>query len=172
MKSKVQKKEELEKGRKFLEESQLLVLINLNKLKVEDLKRLRRKMKDLGANLVVIKKRLLNLLLKEKGINYDSRQFKCQIGTIFSLLGLEEISGPIYKFFLDIAGSGEKDKDLGVKNILGGYDLKNHSLIEAKEIELLGKLPPRKVILGQLLTVITSSLRSFLYVLNEKSKRS
>ena len=162
MKTKAQKKKELERGKELLKKSELLVFTDFNNVKNEDIRRLRSELKKLGAQFLVIKKRLLNILLKEKGIDFDARKFKVSMGTIFSSAGIEEISGPIFKFF--------KELNLQEEKILGGYDIKGKSIIESTKILAIGQLPPREVLLSQLLGMIASPIRSFLYVLSEKSK--
>ena len=162
MKTKAQKKKELEKGAELFNKSQLLVFTDFNNVKNEDIRRLRSELKKLGAQFLVIKKRLLNILLKEKGIDFDARKFKVSMGTIFSSAGIEEISAPIFKFF--------KELNLQEEKILGGYDIKGKSIIDPAKILTIGQLPPREVLLSQLLGMIAAPIRSFLYVLSEKSK--
>ena len=164
MKSRAQKKKELEKGAELFKKSELLVFTDFNNVKNEDIRRLRSELKKLGAQFLVIKKRLLNVLLKEKGIDFDARKFKASMGTIFSSAGIEEISVPIFKFF--------KELNLQEEKILGGYDIKEKSTIESAKILTIGQLPSREVLLSQLLGMIAAPIRSFLYVLSEKSKRS
>ena len=161
MKTKAQKNKELEKGAELFKKSELLVFTDFNNVKNEDIRRLRRELKKLGAQFLVIKKRLLNVLLKEKGIDFDARKFKASMGTIFSSAGIEEISAPIFKFF--------KELNLQEK-ILGGYDINGKFVIEPLRIITIGQLPSREVLLSQLLGMIAAPIRSFLYVLSEKSK--
>ena len=171
MKSKLQKQEELKKGKGFLGKARLLVFTDFTKIKAEDLRRLRRELKKVGANFLVIKKRLLALLLKECGADFDTKQFKLSIGTIFSEQDLEKIGGSVYKFFSALEVPEGKEKDLWVKHILGGYDLENKKAVDALQIVTIGKLPPREVLLGQLLGILAAPLRSFMYILSEKSKK-
>lgn len=170
MKSKSQKQEELKKGKELLDRSQVLIFTDFTKVKAEDLRRMRRELKKIGASFFVIKKRLLGLLLKERSVDFDTKQFKMSIGTIFSENDLEKIGGPVYKFFSALEVPEGKEKDLWVKHILGGYDLENKNLIDAAQIIVIGKLPPREVLLGQLLGMLVAPLRSFMYILDQKSK--
>ena len=162
MKSRAQKKKELEKGVELFNKSELLVFTDFNNVKNEDIRRLRSELKKLGAQFLVIKKRLLNVLLKEKGIDFDARKFKASMGTVFSSVGIEEISAPIFKFF--------KELNLEKEKILGGYDIKGKVIIEPEKILTIGQLPSREVLLSRLLGIIAAPIRSFLYVLSEKSK--
>lgn len=172
MKTKIQKTKELKKGKDFLEKSKVLVFIDFTDIAAEDLRRLRGELKKADANFLVIKKRLLNLLTKEKGIDFDIKQFKLSLGTVFSKSDTEKMCGTIYKFFSSFEIPDGKEKNLWIKHILGGYDLQNKNLIDAAQIVLIGKLPPREVLLGQLLGVFIAPVRSFLYLLSERSKKA
>jgi large subunit ribosomal protein L10 len=172
MKTKTQKQEELKNARELLKKSRLLIFADFTKISSENLRQLRRELKNLGSRFVVIKKRLLDLLLKENGIGFDARQFKSSVGAIFSEQDAEKISGPVFKFFsaLEIPEGG--DKNFWLNHILGGYDARNKNIIESSEIIALGQLPPREVLLGQIIGILSAPIRSFLYVLSERSKKS
>jgi len=170
MKTKIQKGEELKKARQLLEKSQALIFADFTKVAAEDLRRFRRELQKAGANFLVIKKRLLGILLKEKGIASDLKQFKVSIGTIFAEGEVEKAAGPAFTFFskLDVPEGG--DKQMWVKHLLGGHDIKRGNPFDAAQIVYIGKLPPREIVLAQLLGVLAGPIRSFLYVLDQKAK--
>ena len=172
MKKKAQKAEELKKGEDLVKKSQILVLADFSKVGSEDVRKLRGEMKSLGATLMVLKKRLLGVLLKKHGIDFDVKQFKASVGTVFSSVAIDTVSVPVFKFFsgLPIPEGGEKD--MFTKKILGAYDVTGKNFLDAKQVVFIGKLPSREVLLGQLFGMISSPIRSFLYVLDQKSKRS
>lgn len=172
MKTKAQKQEELKNAKKLLDKSQVLVFTDFTKISAEDLRKLRKELKNIGANFLVIKKRLLALLFKECGVEFDTKQFKLSLGTVFSKDNLEKIGGPIYKFFSVLEIPEGSAKDLWIKHILGGYDLKNKTPIDLLQIITIGKLPPREELLAQLLGVLTAPVRSFMYILSERSKKT
>lgn len=171
MKTKAQKEVELQKGRELLEKSAALIFADFSKTKTGDVAKLRQQLKNSNSGYFVIKKRLLNLLLKEKGIDLDARKFESQVGTIFSSKNVEEVSKPVFDFFTSIGGETKAGREESVKKILGGYDLQAKQPVEASKIVFIGKLPSREVLLAQLLGMIAASIRSFLYVLQEKSKQ-
>jgi ribosomal protein L10 len=117
-----------------------------------------------------MKKRLLGLLLKEKGIDMDLTKLKMSVGTIFAEGDIEKAAGPAYQFFskLDVPEGGAKD--VWIKHLLGGYDAKAGAAIDAQQIVYIGKLPPREVLIAHLLGMLTAPIRSFMYVLDQKSK--
>ncbi len=55
MKSKAQKNEELEKGRKLLKDSQVVLLIDFSKVRTADLRNLCQELKKSGNTLLIIK---------------------------------------------------------------------------------------------------------------------
>ncbi len=172
MKTKAQKSEELKKGKELLQKSGVLVFSDFTNMSAENMRRFRKELKTVGAGFLVIKKRLLGLLLKEAGADFDLKKFKSSLGTVFSEGDAEKISGTVFKFFAALEVPEGKEKDMWTKRIVGGYDLKKKSPVEASQILFIGKLPPREVLLAQLLGMLASPLRSFIYVLDQKSKHS
>jgi ribosomal protein L10 len=172
MKTKSQKATELKEAEKFLKGSDALVFVDFNKVTAEDLRRLRRDVGASGASILVMKKRLLNVLFKEKGIDMDARRFKSSLGTVFSKTGLEAVSGAIYKFFNSLGGTDKELKAAAIRKILGGYDLTNKEFADAQKIVFYGQLPSREVALGMVLGMFVAPLRAFMHILNEKSKQS
>ena len=172
MKTKTQKGEELKKAKVLLDKSQALVFADFTKITAEDIRKFRNELKKNGANFLVIKKRLLGLLLKEQGIDVDLKQFKTSVGTIFAEKGTETAAGPAYKFLSGLEVPDGGDKQMWVKHLLGGYDVKAKLPVDAAQVVMIGKLPPREVLLAQLLGMLAAPLRSFMYLLDQKSKQS
>jgi large subunit ribosomal protein L10 len=157
-----QKTERVEIGKKILEESRNLVFIDFTGAKVGDLRILKKTLSDLGAKLKVIKKKLMRIVFEEQGIDFNPEQFESQVGIIFSDKELPDIASPVYKF------AKEKEKQ-GFK-ILGAYDLSEKNFLDPEFVKMLGQLPSREILLGQLVGVIAAPIRMLMYVLNEKSK--
>jgi len=170
MKTKVQKSEELKKAKELLEKSRALIFADFSKITAEDTRKLRTELKKAGASFLVIKKRLLGLLLKEKGIDFDLKQLKMSIGTIFAEGDIEKAAGPAYQFFSKLEIPEGAAKDSWIKHLLGGYDAKTNMAVDAQQIIYIGKLPPREVLLAQLLGMLTAPIRSFMFVLDQKAK--
>lgn len=166
MKTKSQKQTELERAKKLLEKSQTLVLTDFGRIKVNDLKKLRTALREHGADYLVMKKRLLGIILKESGIEFDSKAHKLSIGAIYSDKHIEQISGPIVKFFSNL---GEEIKV--AEKILGGYHVNEKVFIEAGHVVMIGNLPSREVLLSQLLGMIQAPISSLLYLMKEKAKK-
>ncbi len=151
-----QKIEKVGESKRLLEKNKSLVFVDFAGVSVKDMERLRRGLKVLKAELKVIKKRLLRIAMRDKGVDFDPEQFELQLGTVFSPSEIFEIAGPVYKS--------------GV-NILGGYDLEKKDFLDAARMKFLGQLPSKEVLLGQLVGMIAAPIKMFLSVLDQKSKK-
>lgn len=169
MKTKAQKQEELTRAEELLSGSKFLAFAEFSGIPSEEVRKLRRSAKELGANILVIKKRLLSLLLKQKGIDYDLKKFKTSVGTVFSQ-DVEKGSGAVYKFLSNL-GETKDEKAANVKKILGGYDLDKKDALDAQKVIAIGQLPPREVLLAQLAGMIVAPIRTLMYMLQEKAKK-
>jgi large subunit ribosomal protein L10 len=164
MKTKAQKQIELDKAKELLSKSQTLIFTDFSSIPAEGLRDFRRKVGSVGAKMLVLKKRLLNIALKEKGIEGKIIEHKGSVGAVFSPVAIEDTSVPVYKFFKELKLENEK--------ILGGWDIPRNEYVTAANVAMLGNLPPREVLLGQLVGMVASPIRSLLFVLSEKSKQS
>ena len=162
MLTKEQKKQQIEEGKEIIKNNKFLVFIDFTKTSVEDLKKLRRALRDAGAKLKVIKKRLLNIAFKENNLDINFDDFKLQVGTVFSEKDIPEIAAAVYKF-----SKGTNNKEF---RILGGYDLSAKNFLDAEFVQMIGQLPSREIILSQLFGILQSPISKLLYVLSEKSK--
>ncbi|PJA41832.1 50S ribosomal protein L10 [Candidatus Wolfebacteria bacterium CG_4_9_14_3_um_filter_37_9] len=162
MLTKSQKLQQIEESKDMLKQSRILAFVDFSGTTVEDIKKLRRLLSSVGAKLKVFKKKLLRIALKDSGFDFDPEQFDLQVGTVSSQGDISEIAGLIYKFSKEIKNKKFK--------ILGAYDLAEKNLFDAAMVTRIGQLPPREVLLGQLVGMLVAPMRMFLYVLNEKSK--
>lgn len=170
MKTKAQKSEEMKKAKALLDKSEALIFADFTQISAENIRKFRNELKKTGSNFLVIKKRLLGLLLKERGIDANLNQFKVSVGTIFSEKGTDTIAGPAFRFMSSLEVPEGGDKTMWVKHLLGGYDLKGNAAVDAAQVVYIGKLPPREVLLAQLLGQLAAPLRSFMYLLDQKAK--
>lgn len=169
MLTKQQKSKQIEESKKILKDNQSLVFIDFSGVKMEELKKLRRALREIGAKMKVFKKKLLRIAFKESDIDFNPEQFESQAATVFSSADISNIAGPIYKFYKELSVKGVKDK--GFK-ILGGYDLLSKNAIDSKTVISIGQLPPREILLGQLVGMLSMPIKMFMNVLSEKAKRS
>ena len=162
MLTKSQKSQQINEGKEALKQSRTLAFVDFSGTTVEDMKKLRRSLLSVGAKLKVFKKKLLRIALKENGVDFNPEQFDLQVGTILAKGDISEIAGLIYKFSKEIKNKNFK--------ILGGYDLAEKNFFDSAATTRIGQLPSREVLLGQLVGMLAAPMKTFLYVLNEKSK--
>src|ERR1700677_3869966 len=112
MKTRAQKETELAKARELFDKSEALIFADFTKITAENLRKLRMELKKNNANFLIIKKRILGILLKEKRIEIDLQQFKTSVGTIFSTVDAEHIAGPAFNFFSGMAIPDGATKDV------------------------------------------------------------
>jgi large subunit ribosomal protein L10 len=150
-----EKKQELVKS--YAEEfsrSQAAILTDYRGLTVTELNQLRNKMREAESGYHVVKNRLVKLALKEAGLPVpeDLLQGPTAIGFCY-----EDVIAPA-KVLTKYA---QESKVLTIKGgILG------ERVIDAKAISSLADLPPRDVLLAQLISGIQSPLASLVNVLS------
>lgn len=164
MLTKQQKAEQIKEARQSIKESKLLLFTDFTGTSVEEIKSLRRSLRELEAKYKVVKKRLLRVALTESGVDFNPEQFDSQIGTIFASRDISEIASPVYKFAKGVEAKGFK--------ILGAYDLENKAFIEGAMVKMIGQLPPREILLAQFVGMLAMPIKMFMYVLEQKSKKS
>jgi len=163
MLTKQQKSEQIKEGKEILKDNKSLIFIDFSGVAMEELKKLRRALRDVGAKMKVFKKKLLRIAFKESGIDFNPEQFEAQAATVFSDKDIFEIAGSVYKF----SKSLKKDSSFG---ILGAYDLLAKLFIDAETVKKIGQLPPKEILLGQLVGMLSMPIKMLMNALNEKSK--
>jgi len=160
MKSKQQKKVEIKSGEELFKKSQSLIFINFDKVPTQKIRSLKTKLKKVDAQLKVVKKRLVRIIFKENGIDFDPQtNFGGQMGTIFASGDIYASAAPIFKFFEGIEA-------------VGAYDLKEKQFLAADAFKKIALLPSREVLLSQLVGMLAAPIKMFLFILNEKSKQT
>lgn len=165
MKTKLQKQEQLKLGEKSIQDSRTVVLADFTGLSANDMNGFRRAMRAIGAPVRVIKKRVLKIAFEKAGLPFDLVNFAGQAAAAFSTKDLVDLAGSVYRF-------GKPFEKLGSFKILGGYDLEAKTFVSSQDVKRLGQLPSKEVLLGQLVGMLALPIRSFLFVLNEKAKKS
>ncbi|MHB9019713.1 MAG: uL10 family ribosomal protein, partial [Minisyncoccota bacterium] len=118
------------------------------------------------ADLKVVKKRLLNISLKNSSINFDAMTAKSQIAAVFAKGDLTSVAAIINKFAKAI-----KKSKKGEFEVMGAYDMKEGRLIDAKEFNLVATLPSREVLLSQIAMMLTMPIKKIMIGLNERAKQ-
>jgi large subunit ribosomal protein L10 len=127
-----------------LKESQGIIFADYRGLSVADMTGLRSAMRPIGAKFQVIKNRLLALALEEAGMSLPEEWL---LGPTAVSFCLGEVP-PVAKALTDAT------KDLETLQIKGG--LLGTSVLGAGEVRAIADLPPREVLLSQVLGTIGS----------------
>lgn len=165
MKTKLEKQDSIETGAKDLAASQAVVLTDFTGLTVNELAGLRRALQGAGATYRVVKKRLLKFVFAKGDMTFEPKEFQGQTGVVFSPNDMVTTANAVYQF----AKQHEKS---GFFKILGGFDVPAKAFVSADDVTAMGKLPGRQVLLGQLVGMLTSPLRSLAFVLDQAAKKS
>ncbi|RJQ24956.1 50S ribosomal protein L10 [Candidatus Parcubacteria bacterium] len=162
MKTKKQKLTQIEEGAVTLKNAQSVVITDFTGLSANEMNTLRKNVFDLGGTMSVFKKRLLKYVFEKEGMEFTPSNFAGQAGVVFSPKDMVETAGVVYKF----------SKVQNKLKILGGFNVLEKSFISANDTKAIGQLPGREVLLGQLVYMLGTPIRSFMVVLQEKAKKS
>lgn len=158
--TKEQKANIIHEGNANLAESNALIFTDFAGTNVNDLSQLRAELLEGGSKFKVIKKRLLKIVFKEKGIDVDPTGIEGPLGTVFVKGEISGVAGSLYRFA----------KTHGGFKLLGAYDLEKKESINGTTINAIGSLPSKGELLGQVVGAIAAPLRALMYILGEKSK--
>ena len=142
--SKQRKAELVEQYVEQLQQSQGIILTDYRGLGVNDMSAIRRTMRPIGGKFQVIKNRLLKLALREAGMSLPEEWL---IGPTAIGFCRDEVP-PVAKALTDAA------KNLEALRIKGG--LLGMSVIEAEQVHVIADLPPREMLLAQVLGTINA----------------
>lgn len=165
MKTKIQKTQDIKKAADLFDKSKSIVFVDFSKTPVKEVSILKNSLAVIESTYRVIKKRLLNLVFKDKNVPVDVTSFEAQLGTVFSSKDIVDTAGTVYRF------TKGKEKELPEFKMLGGYDIEASRYYSAEEINKIGRLPSKEILLSQLVGMLSAPVRSLAYVLSEISKR-
>lgn len=165
MLTKQQKREQVEEGVQRIQKSQSVILVDFGGLPTTELKKFRALLKEVGASMRVIKKRLLRLIFQQTSIATDPTQFEAQVGTIFSTTDLYSIAGKVHKFIKDLARAKMTMKLLSV------FDVANKRIVSVEEFTAIAKLPNREVLLAQVAMMFTVPIKKIMLALNARKEQ-
>lgn len=157
MLTKAKKHELVKEGKSLLETHEGVMLVDFSGRPFKELSALRSALKEVGAKLKIIRKRLLRIVFQDNKIALNPADLDAQVGTVFFSGDAYEIARLVHEAQMPL---------------LGGYSLKEGKVLERTFLEMLGSLPSRDVLLSQLAFMVAAPIRSLLYVLKEKAARS
>jgi len=156
--NKSQKKKIIDDLKEKIEKQKIFFFVDFRGLKVKELSDLKKRLKKADSQLKVSKKTLLNLALKEKKIEIDTKKIEGEIASIFGFKDEILPAKTAYQFSLE-------NKNL---KILGGYF--DGKFREAEEMIALAQLPTKDELLGRLVRSMSAPVSNFVYILNANIK--
>ena len=153
MLNKSQKEDIVSKLKEALDQNKILVMADFRGLTVKDMDDLKKEIKEVGGKMQVAKKTLVNVALKERGIEFDTRDFTGPLAFIF---GPEETAVP--KKVWSFVRKNDKLK------IEGG--LLEEKIVTDSDIVMLAKLPSKEELLGKLVGTVQGPISGFVRVLS------
>ena len=133
------------------------VFVNFSGLTVEEIRSLKKELKEIGADYKIVKKNLFLKALEELGENSPKIERSWLEGSLAVAFAFDDEIAPakiLYKF-----AKQNKDK----LSILGG--ILNNQAITKEEVIALAQLPTREQLLTQLLAQINAPASGFVNVL-------
>lgn len=137
-----------------IKDSKALVFANFKGVSVKNITTIRKELRKSGSSWQVMKKTLLNIALKNAGVEVDARALEGQVGVAFSH---DEVAAA-----KTIADFQKSNKDVTI-TIEGGA-LGNKAL-SASEVKALAKLPSQDELRAQLVGTLQAPISSFVRVL-------
>jgi large subunit ribosomal protein L10 len=142
-----------------IEKQKSIVFMDFSKIKVKELAKLRENLKKEGSEMKVAKKSLMEIALKNKNIELDSKKLEGEVAIIF---GYEDEIAPskiVYQF----------SKENVNAKILGGF-LEN-KFYEMADVIRLAQLPSKEQLLGQLVGTLSAPATNLVGVLSGNMRK-
>lgn len=167
--TKDKKKKVVEKIEDSIDSQKIMLFVGISKIKTKDLFGLKGKLKEKGNILTVVKKTLLGIASKNKGIPIDTKKLEGETAVIFGKE--DEISAA--KIIRKFSRENENLK------ILGG--IFENEMIGKEKVIVLSQIPSKLELLAKLVgsikapisgfvNVLGGNLRSLVYVLSQIKK--
>jgi len=153
MQTKQQKEVIIRELAEKLKNSKAVVFSDYKGLKVKDMTVLRRDLRAEGVDLKVLKKTLINIALKDAGIEMDAKALEGQVAVAIS--SRDEVAAA--KIIAKLAKVNENLKIVG--GILGTKEL------SVAEVDALAKLPSKEELLAKLVGTLNAPVSGFVNVL-------
>lgn len=164
--TKEQKRKSVARGEALLEKNQHVLFADFTGVSTLQLQKMRGLMRELGGTFSVIKKRLIRIALKNKGIDFDPTRFDAQAGMIAIPGDIYGAAGKIHALVKELA------KAKAIVKILGGVAIADKKKISAEEFLLIAKLPSREALLTQIAFMLTMPIKKVMIALGEQAKKS
>ena len=156
--TKEQKQKIIDDLKEKIDKQKSMVFVDYKGLKVNQLFDLRKKLKKADAILMIAKKTLIGLAIKDKKIEIENKELKGQPAIVF---GFKDEISPA-KILNEFSREFENLK------ILGGYF--ENQFRNAEEMICLARLPSRQELLAQITRSVSAPISNFVNVLQGNIK--
>lgn len=164
--NKAQKQIIIENLKEKISKQKAIVFVGITGLKVKEFSELRKKVKEIGGSIQVVKKTLADLAFKANKLDFDKKNFKEEFALIFGFQDEILPAKTAYQF----SKGNEKLK------ILGGFI--ENQFQASQDMIALAKLPGRSELLARLVgsvsappanfvNVLAANLRNLVYILSQ-----
>ncbi len=169
--TRAQKEELISRYMDLLRDSHGLILADYRGLTVKEMQDLRRRVKEAGGHLQVVKNTLFRIALQRAEMPVPQDLL---VGPVVVGFGIKDVP-PVAKAFVEFA------KEASTFTIKGG--MLGHTILSAEGVESLAKLPSMEVLRGQLVSaiqgpmvnlvgLITAPLREIVQILEARSQQA
>lgn len=142
-----------------IDKQKSIVFMDFQGIKVKDLSFLRNQLKEQNGEMKVSKKNLINIALKNKNIEFDSRNLSGEVAVIFSYEDEVSSSKAVYQF--------TKASKMG--KILGGFV--DNNFYGEEDVIKLAELPPKEQLIGRFMGTINAPITNFVGVLGGNMRK-
>ncbi len=156
--NKAKKKEIVEKLEKSFSQAKSMVFLGVKGIKVNEQNKLRKILREQGVGYTIAKKTLVGRALDKAKISGVKPEFLAELAVAFSEDNLAS--------HREIADFQKKNKD-NVKIIGGVFD---GVYVDAVKVSELASIPPREMLLAQLINLLNSPIQGFVMALSEIAK--
>jgi large subunit ribosomal protein L10 len=154
--SKQHKKVLLDTYEQWLKQSQAVFVVEYKKMPMKEVDAIRRKVRDAGGQLHVVKNTLMSIAL-----DHNSTSHKPLVGTCLMGFAINDVP-VLAKVFLDLTKNTELYK------LKGGY--MDGRQISPVEIKMLAELPPLPVVRAKLLGMFQTPASMLVRTINEPAR--
>ena len=161
--TKEKKGKALESIKEKISKQKSVIFADFSKVNSADLFKLRKELKENGCSLKVGKKTLIRIAFGQSGISFWSKMKAVIPGQLALVFGIDDEIAPA-RIANKFAKTNENFK------ILGGIFEKR--FIDREKALVLANLPTRNELLGRMVGSLSSSMASFVRVLDKISKKS
>ncbi len=164
--TKEQKQKQVKDLKEKISSQKSMVFVDFNKVPSKDMFGLRKSLKEAGCNLKIAKKTLVRIAFGQSGISFWKKIKEIVPGQLALVFGVEDEIAPARI-------SNKFAKDHQTFKILGGIfpaqggPASGWEFIEKTRVLELAQIPPRDELLSRLVGSISSSMASFVRVLDK-----